>query len=214
MTEVTCIGTMVPGKMEDRTGSVGYMMPNSEAKLIDEEENEVVGEGEPGELWVRGPQVMQGYWNNPDATKETKNENGWLRTGDVAIVKKGMLTIVDRRKELIKVNGLQVAPAELEATLLKNRVVADAAVVGVVVHGEEVPRAYVVLQGFAVGKTSEVDIQSWVADRVAKHKRLVGGVKFLEEIPKLASGKIVGKVVKEWAQKDALELEGKVRARM
>lgn len=125
-----------------------------------------------------------------------------------------MWWIVDRKKELIKVNGLQVSPAELEAILLEMPEVADAAVVGIVLGGEELPRAYVALQPASKGKTTEADIRRFMHDRVAKYKRLAGGIMFLDEIPKLPSGKIVRKLVKEWAKRDARALEGSVRPRI
>ena len=102
----------------------------------------------------------------------------------------------------------------MEAVLLENQDVADAAAVGITVHGEELPRAYVVLQERAKGKTTEADIQRFVAGKVAKHKRLAGGVKFIDEVPKLASGKIVRKLMKEWAKRDAKEVESIVKARL
>ncbi|EHY52598.1 Phenylacetyl-CoA ligase epaB [Exophiala dermatitidis] len=215
MTETTCGGIIMPGVQADHTGSIGYLLPNTEAKLVDEDGREVTKEGEPGELWVRGPQMLLGYWRNEQATKESKTDDGWFKTGDVAVCKGQKFWIVDRKKELIKVNGLQVAPAELEAVLLENPDVADAAVVGVVVHGEELPRAYVVLQETAKRKgTTEQDIKDFVAARVAKHKRLEGGVKFIDEVPKLASGKIVRKLMKEWAKRDAKEVERTVKPRL
>ena len=214
MTETTCVGIMIPGNTKDLTGSIGYLIPNTEAQLLDEDGKEVTADGEPGELWLRGPQILLEYWRNPEATKESKTRDGWFKTGDVAVRKDQTWWIVDRKKELIKVNGLQVAPAELEATLLENEDVADAAVVGIVVHGEELPRGYVVLQAQAKGKTSEEDIKAFVASRVAKHKRLAGGVKFIDEVPKLASGKIIRKLMKEWAKRDAQEVEGMVKARL
>ncbi|KIW82328.1 hypothetical protein Z517_05355 [Fonsecaea pedrosoi CBS 271.37] len=214
MTETTCAGIMMPGMTKDLTGSIGYLLPNTEAKLMDEEGNEVTAEGEPGELWLRGPQMLLGYWRNEQATKESKTEDGWFKTGDVAVCKDQKWWIVDRKKELIKVNGLQVAPAELEAVLLEHEDVADAAAVGITVHGEELPRAYVVLQERAKGKTTEEDIKAFVASKVARHKRLAGGVKFIDEVPKLASGKIVRKLMKEWAKRDAQEVEGTVKARL
>jgi len=214
MTETTCAGIMIPGRMNDRTGSIGYLMPNTDAMLVDDDGNEVTKEGEPGELWLRGPQIMLKYWRNEAATRESITEDGWFKTGDVAVVRKEMFWIVDRKKELIKVNGLQVAPAELEAVLLKHPDVADAAAVGITLHDEEVPRAYVALQEHAKGKTTEADIQNFVAAAVAKHKRLAGGVKFVDEVPKLPSGKIVRKLMKEWAKRDAKEMESKVKARL
>ncbi len=98
--------------------------------------------------------------------------------------------------------------------LLENEDVADAAVVGITIHDEELPRAYVVLQNSARGRTTARDVQDFVAQKVSKHKRLVGGVKFIDEVPKLASGKIVRKVLKEWAKTDAKELEHTVKARL
>jgi 4-coumarate--CoA ligase len=195
MTETTCAGIMMPGLIKDLTGSIGYLLPNTEAKLIDEEGKEVTNENEPGEVWLRGPQMLLEYWRNPEATKESKTADGWFKTGDVGVRKGDRWWIVDRKKELIKVNGLQVAPAELEAVLLEHPDVADAAAVGITVHDEEMPRAYVVLQEGAKGKTTEEDIQEFVAGRVAKHKWLAGGVSFIDEVPKLASGKIVRKLV-------------------
>lgn len=214
MTETTCIGMMIPGAMSDDSGSIGYVLPNTEVKLMSEDGKEVVQENTPGEVWVRGPQIMKEYWRNEQATKESKDSEGWFHTGDVGVKRGDRFWIVDRMKELIKVNGLQVAPAELEAVLLEHEAVADAAAVGITVHGEELPRAYVVLQASAKGKVTAADIQDFVAEKVAKHKRLAGGVTFIDEVPKLASGKIVRKLMKEWAKRDAKEVEGQVRARL
>lgn len=134
MTEVTCGGISTPNSVQDRTGSVGKLLPGTEAKLLDEKGG-FAEVGEPGELFVRGPQVCLGYWRNEEASRETLSSDGWLKTGDVAVhdPKSDLFWIVDRKKELIKVNGLQVAPAELEALLLENDDVADAAVVGITV---------------------------------------------------------------------------------
>lgn len=177
MTEVTCSCLHVPGGMDDRSGSVGYIDPNSEMKLIDDDGKEV-GAGERGEIYVRGPNVCLGYWRNEKASKDSFDEEGFLKTGDVAVRDdKGWYWIVDRKKELIKVKGFQVPPAELEAVLLENDDIADAAVVGLQGDHEELPRAYVVLKDAAKGKVSEKDIQDWTAQHVAKHKRLDGGVK-------------------------------------
>lgn len=137
MTEVTCGGALVPGGVPDERGSVGVLAPGTEGKLVDEAGAEIVrgsgaGRSESGELLVRGPQVMLGYWRNEAATRDTLGADGWLRTGDVCVVdEKGWFWVVDRKKELIKVNAFQVAPAELEQLLLQNEHVADAAVVGI-----------------------------------------------------------------------------------
>src|SRR4051794_38911639 len=104
---------------ETPPGSIGALVPNTEARLVDPETGEDAGEGEPGEVWIRGPQVMVGYLNNDEATRETLGEDGWLRTGDIARVdENGFFFIVDRLKELIKYKGYQVPPAELEAVLV------------------------------------------------------------------------------------------------
>ncbi|RMD43748.1 hypothetical protein DV735_g1311, partial [Chaetothyriales sp. CBS 134920] len=214
-TKLGCVIAMNPGTVDiDESGSIGHLTPNTEIKLIDDDGNEAIGEGARGELVVRGPQIMKEYWRNEQATRDCKDSEGWFWTGDVALHRGGKFWIVDRKKELIKVNGLQVAPAELEAVLLEHDGIADAAAVGIVVHGEEIPRAYVVLQPHAKGKVNEKDIQDFVAKRVAKHKKLAGGVKFVDEIPKLASGKIIRKVMKEWSKRDVKEVESRVKARL
>jgi 4-coumarate--CoA ligase len=205
MTEVTCGSILVPGGRYDESGSVGLLIPNHELKVLDDDGKEVA-EGQPGEMYVRAPNVCLGYWRNEQATKETLDKEGWLKTGDVAVVKDNWFWIVDRKKELIKVNALQVAPAELEAVLLENDDVADAAVTGIKLGEEEWPRAYVTLKDEKKGKVSEKQIQEWMKGKVAKHKQLVGGVLFVDEVPKLASGKIQRKVMREWAKRDALEL--------
>ncbi|KAL0934682.1 4-coumarate- ligase [Colletotrichum truncatum] len=216
MTEVTCGAIHVPGGIKDDTGSVGRLDPNCECKLIDDEGREV-GFDQPGELCVRGPNICLGYWRNETATKEALDENGWLKTGDIAVCnKEGYFWIVDRKKELIKVNALQVAPAELEAVLLENEHVADAAVVGIMIDSNEWPRAYVAIQEPSKGKVNPVDIQEWIKSRVAKHKWLVGGVVFVDEVPRLASGKIQRKTMREWSKRDAAALIGSdgTRARL
>lgn len=133
MTEVTCAATTFDPSKYSASFSVGELVPNCEAKIVLDDEGRVEApQGERGEIWVRGPNVMKGYWNKPDATKETFGPDGWLKTGDVAYVdEEGHFFIVDRKKELIKVKGLQVAPAELEAMLLDHPEVQDAAVIGV-----------------------------------------------------------------------------------
>ena len=129
---------------------------------------------------------MKGYWRNERATREMfvdSPDGRWMKTGDVAYVdEQGRFFIVDRMKELIKVRGNQVAPAELEALLLEHPKVADACVVGVTIQGEEVPRAYVVLKEGEKGDEREVG--EWLAKRVTRYKRLVGGVVFVDVIPK------------------------------
>ncbi|KAF2021080.1 4-coumarate-CoA ligase [Aaosphaeria arxii CBS 175.79] len=203
MTEVTCSCLHVPGGRDDRSGSVGYIDPNASIKLVDENGNGVKT-GDRGEILVKGPNVCMGYWRNETATAETFDEEGFLRTGDIAINDdQGWYWIVDRKKELIKVKGFQVAPAELEAVLLEHEHVADAAVCALQVEHEELPRAYISLKAEHKNASTEWDIEKWMASRVAKHKHLTGGVVFIDEVPKSPSGKIQRRVLRDWASKDA-----------
>jgi acyl-CoA synthetase (AMP-forming)/AMP-acid ligase II len=175
-------------------GSVGVLVPNTEAKLFDPATGEEAKNGEPGELWMRGPQVMKGYYNNPASTSDTIMEGGWLRTGDIARQDEdGWLFIVDRAKELIKFKGLQVAPAELEAVLLTHPLIADAAVIGVPdEEAGEIPKAFVV----AKGELSAEQVMTYIAERVSPYKK-IRKVEFLDAIPKSASGKILRRVLKD-----------------
>lgn len=153
-----------------------------------------------GELWCRGPNVMKGYWRNPKATAQTLTPDGWLKTGDVAYVdENGMFFIVDRIKELIKVKGNQVAPAELEALLLEHPGIADAAVIGMPTEdGDEKPRAFVIRQVGPVGeKLTEQDVKAFVENKVVRYKRLAGGVEFVDVIPKNPSGKILRRQLRD-----------------
>jgi len=192
MTELSPVSHSTPDGMEAPRGCVGVALPNTESRLIDPETGEDVADGERGELLVRGPQVMKGYLNNPEATAATLDEDGWLHTGDIALVDDdGFFWIVDRVKELIKYKGYQVAPAELEAVLLTHPAIADAAVIGV--HDEEggeAPKAFVVL---AAGQAlTAAEVMEFVTAKVAPHKK-VRHVEFLDAIPKAASGKIFRK---------------------
>ena len=115
-----------------RGGKAGLLVPCTECRIVDPETGRDTAAGEAGEVWVRGPQVMKGYLNNPEATANTVDTDGWLHTGDIGVVDdEGYLSVVDRLKELIKVKGFQVAPAELEALLLKHPQIADVAVIPV-----------------------------------------------------------------------------------
>ncbi|GAA0650637.1 AMP-binding protein [Kutzneria viridogrisea] len=193
MTEMSPVSHSIPDAREDiRIGSVGLILPNMENKIVDLATGEEVGTGERGELWCKGPNVMKGYLNNAEATAATLDEDGFLHTGDVAVIdERGVVTIVDRVKELIKYKGYQVPPAELEALLLTHPSIADAAVIGVIdAEGEEVPKAFVVRQADA--ELSEAEVMGFVAERVAPHKK-VRVVEFLEAIPKSAAGKILRK---------------------
>jgi acyl-CoA synthetase (AMP-forming)/AMP-acid ligase II len=177
-------------------GSVGYAIPNTECRLVDPATGEDAPEGERGELWIRGPQVMKGYLNNQQATRETVDSDGWLHTGDVAVVDDhGIYAVVDRVKELIKYKGYQVAPAELEAVLLGHPEIADAAVIGVPEKesGEELPKAFVVrAPGSELSKDA---VMAYMAEKVAPHKK-IRFVEFIDAVPKSAAGKILRKDLK------------------
>lgn len=162
--------------------------------------------GETGELWIKGPNVFQGYHNNPEGTKNALTEDGYFKTGDVGHQDKdGNFYITDRVKELIKYKGFQVPPAELEGLLISHPMVNDVAVVGIYNENQatEVPRAYIVPKpGVEGGPKTAIDIMQWLQAKVANHKRLRGGVRFVDEIPKSASGKIMRRVLKVKAQEE------------
>jgi acyl-CoA synthetase (AMP-forming)/AMP-acid ligase II len=175
-------------------GSVGLCAPNTECKIVDLETGTAVGRNQEGELCVRGPQVMKGYLNRPEATAHTIDAEGWLHTGDVGYADNdGHFFIVDRAKELIKYKGFQVAPAELEAILLTHPAVADAAVIPIPDdEAGEIPKAYVVLKTAAEAE----EILAFVAARVASFKK-IRLIEFTDKIPKSASGKILRRVLVE-----------------
>lgn len=173
-------------------GSVGVPAPNTECKIVDLETGESLGPNQEGEVCVRGPQVMKGYLNRPEATAQTIDREMWLHTGDIGYADAdGHFFIVDRAKELIKYKGFQVPPAELEALLLTHPHVADCAVIPCPdEEAGEVPKAFVVLKGEA----SSQELMTFVAARVAPHKK-IRSVEFIDQIPKSASGKILRRVL-------------------
>jgi acyl-CoA synthetase (AMP-forming)/AMP-acid ligase II len=175
-------------------GSIGPAVPNTECRIVDVLSGEDAPAGEPGELCIRGPQVMKGYLNKPGATAQAIDSDGWLHTGDIALVDEhGMVRIVDRVKELIKYKGNQVAPAELEAVLLTHPTITDAAVIGVPdEEAGEVPKAFVVTNA----ALPPDDVSAFVAERVAPYKKL-RAVEMVDEIPKAPSGKILRRVLIE-----------------
>ncbi|KAJ5161617.1 hypothetical protein N7492_007009 [Penicillium capsulatum] len=199
MTEVTCSMLGWDPREISTSASVGKPNPNCEAKLMADDGSEIVEPNQRGELWVRGPNVMKGYWRNAEATRQTKTNDGWLKSGDIAYVdEQGTINVVDRIKELIKVKGFQVAPAELEALLLEHPAIADVAVIGVTINDNECPRAYVVRKPGQSPTPQE--ILRFMDGKVSAIKRITGGVEFLEAIPKNPSGKILRKVLREQAQ--------------
>jgi acyl-CoA synthetase (AMP-forming)/AMP-acid ligase II len=177
-----------------KVAGIGPPLPNTEAKIVDVSTGAELGPGQEGEVCIRGPQVMTGYLNRPDATRAMIDAEGWLHTGDVGYADEdGCFFIVDRVKELIKYKGLQIAPAELEAVLLAHDGVADAAVIPVPdEEAGEVPKAFVVLKP---GTTPD-DVCAFVAARVAPYKKL-RHIEVTEQIPKSPSGKILRRLLVE-----------------
>jgi acyl-CoA synthetase (AMP-forming)/AMP-acid ligase II len=172
--------------------SIGALLPSTEARIVDPETGYDVVDATPGELWIRGPQVMQGYLGNREATEHTLTD-GWMRTGDIVECRDGQFYVVDRLKELIKYNGFQVAPAELESLLLTHPQISDVAVVGIP-HptAGEIPKAFIVVDG----SIDITDLLEWVAARVASYKK-IRDVEIVEHIPKSPTGKILRRVLKD-----------------
>lgn len=210
MTESSPV-THVSTRGETPLASIGMPVANTECKVVDLTDPDFAeilppgNEGErsdAGEMWIRGPQVMQGYLNNDEATEVTLLRDGWLRTGDIVQYDhEGNVYVVDRAKELIKYKGYQVAPAELEALLMTHEDVADAAVVGFIREsdGEEIPRAFVVPQTDAAGEPVAIDrdtLMEWVNGRVAPYKK-IRIVEITDVIPKSGTGKILRKDLRD-----------------
>ncbi|WWC88664.1 uncharacterized protein L201_003577 [Kwoniella dendrophila CBS 6074] len=217
-TPVTHVMNLEESKNSLNDGKIGKLMPTYQARLISQQTSKDLnfGNGEDrGELWLRGPSVMKGYWKNQQATNDVFAKGGWFKTGDIATIdKRGYFSIVDRVKELIKYKGFQVPPAELEALLLTHPEITDVGVIGIYSREQatELPRAYVVPKGGLSSLPTSEDkaafstkIQEWVNGKVANHKKLRGGVVLLDQIPKSPSGKILRKDLRAKAIKDEEE---------
>ena len=175
--------------VEQRIGSVGRVLEGIRVRLVDEEGNDAVA-GDAGEVWVKGPNVFVGYHDDPDATARVLTDDGWLRTGDIAVSDdEGNLWLVDRAKDLIIVSGFNVYPAEVEEVLAEHPAVAEAGVVGVPhPHQGEAVKAYVVLRpGATVQEDTLVD---WCLDRLARYK-CPSKVLFVDALPRNANGKVL-----------------------
>ena len=200
MTEASPVTHLSPtGNAPFKPGSIGCIVPNTEVKIVEvgAGSDAELPIGREGELWIRGPQIMRGYLNQPEETAACLDREGWYHTGDVGYVDaEGSFFIVDRTKELIKYKGLQVAPAELEALLVTHPAVLDVAVVRIAdEEAGEVPKAFVVLKPDAASRaTGAGALMSWVAQRVAPHKK-IRQLEFIDQIPKSASGKILRRVL-------------------
>nr|POE51164.1 4-coumarate--coa ligase-like 9 [Quercus suber] len=200
MTEsCSCITAHPPSKYDYQYAhTVGTIVASTSVKIMKEDGTEA-GVGEPGEILAKGPQIVMGYLNNDEATKTTFDQDGYLHTGDQgAIDEDGVVTILDRIKEMIKVKGIGVAPAELEDLLLGHPMVEDVAVLGIPDdYSGEVPKAYVVLKhGDEANQQAGRDLIKYVREKKVKYKA-VKEVEFIEAIPKSASGKILRRILKD-----------------
>ena len=198
----------------DKTmGSVGKLFPSIAMKVMRDDHE--LPNGQDGEVWLKGPNIFKGYYKNPKATSESIVD-GWFRSGDIGYIDSdGHLYLTDRLKELIKYNGFQVAPAQLEGLLLRHPAVNDVAVVGVYSkeRATELPRAYVVLaEGHSAGIKLERGLSQWLHEKVARYKRLRGGVRFVDSIPKSAAGKLLRRVLVERAKEE--EQQGTISAKL
>ncbi len=191
MTELSPVSHSTP-EGDYRPGTSGVTVSNTESRIVDPETGEDQPVGGRGELWVRGPQVMLGYLNNPTATAETIDSEGWLHTGDIGIIDEhGHMSIVDRMKELIKFKGFQVAPAELEALLITHPKITDVAVIGIPDdEAGEIPKAFVTTD--SSDPVTLEEIQALVSANLVSYKQ-IRQFEIIDAIPKSASGKILRK---------------------
>jgi long-chain acyl-CoA synthetase len=189
MTETSPVTNVNPmNRIKDAT--VGPPIADTIEKVVSLDDGRELGVGEVGELLTHGPQVMQGYWQKPEDTAETLPNGGWIRTGDIVQMDdEGYVTILDRKKEMIKYKGYQIAPAELEALLMEHPAVMDSAVIPKRdAESGEVPKAFVLLRQ---GQDASVeDLMRFVEERVAPYKK-VREIEFVQAIPKTPSGKIL-----------------------
>jgi len=194
MTELSPVSHITP-LSGPRSGASGLTIPNTQCRIVDPETGQDLSANNEGELWVKGPQVMLGYLNSEQASKDTLTEDGWLKTGDVALIDSdGYMFIVDRLKELIKYKGFQVAPAELEAVLVAHAGIQDAAVIGKPdEEAGELPVAFIVRADQALG---EDEIKQHIDDTLAHYKK-IHHVTFVEQIPKSPSGKILRRLLRQ-----------------
>ncbi|MCB2062839.1 MAG: long-chain fatty acid--CoA ligase [Novosphingobium sp.] len=199
LTESSGVVSTNPFDGDDRTGTIGHPLPDTDLRLIDKDDpHRDAPPGEPGELVVKGPQIMLGYWNRPEAAAHIFTEidgERWLRTGDIAEMDEdGYVRIVDRSKDMIAVGGFKVFPSQVEAVLLENPAIKEALVIGVTdaYHGE-MPRAYVVLQPDATDNGAQ--LAEWLNARVGKHER-VDSVIIRDDLPKTMIGKLDRKALR------------------
>ncbi|KAK8121134.1 4-coumarate-CoA ligase 2a [Apiospora kogelbergensis] len=199
LSETTGAVTAVLAGESDDTGSIGSILPTIQLRLVDDDFRDVEP-GREGELVLKGPVVTRGYYNNPAATRDAFRD-GWFLSGDIGVMRNGKFYVVDRKKELLKYKGLQVAPAEIEGLLCEHPLIKEAAVIGLAdPSAGDLPCAFVV--PVEDGALAAAEVKKYVADRLAPHNQLRGGVLFIDEIPKNAIGKLLRRELRERAKKE------------
>ncbi|KAH8118014.1 acetyl-CoA synthetase-like protein [Phellopilus nigrolimitatus] len=213
-----------PGQygLQPDPASTGILIPGQEARIIRDDGSEADYD-EPGELLLRGGNIVLGYWGDDEATRESFLPDGWLRTGDrFRVTKQGVFYYEDRMKDTLKISGAQVAPAEIERVLLTHPqgLVADVAVAGVPppnnTRDERIPRAWVVLSesGRAVPEAEVLRVlDAWVREQLSRYKWLTGGIAIVNDVPKNPTGKVLRRVLVEGYVKER-EREGRVKAKL
>ena len=201
MTETT-FTTFCGEVRADKPGSPGTLVRGMECKVVDPDTGKTLPMGSRGELCFRGQMVMRGYLGNPEATNEVLDQDGWLFSGDLGFVDEdGYYYIVERLKDILKYNGHQVSPSELEALLITHPAVSEAAVIGEPHEYGEAPRALVILAEGA--QVTPQELQEYIAGKVAPHKQLRGGISFVSCFPRTASGKLQRKTLRALLLEDA-----------
>lgn len=194
LTEASPVVSVNPTHMPPRVGTIGVPLPSTDVRILDDNRQEVPA-GSPGELAVKGPQVMRGYWNRPDETAACLTDDGWLLTGDIAIMSEdGFLEIVDRKKEIILVSGFNVYPGEIEDAAMMHPAVAEAGAIGVPDdHAGEVPKLFVARRDATL---TETQLRAHLAENLTGYKR-PRYIEFVEELPKTNVGKVLRRVLAE-----------------
>lgn len=200
LTEASPVVALNPLWGQGRTGTIGLPLQSTEVRIVDAHDGAPVPLGQPGELSIRGPQVMKGYWNTPEETAQVLSSDGWLLTGDIATMdEQGFLRIVDRKKDLIVVGGFNVYPNEVEAVIASHPLVGDVGVIGVPdEYSGEAVRAYVVRRDPSL---TEDELTQWCRKRLTGYKRPRRFI-FVSELPKSAVGKVLRRQLREHAPVD------------
>ncbi len=194
LSETSPIATANPVNIKAYTGTIGIPLPSTEVAILDDDGKEVAL-GERGEIAIRGPQVMKGYWNRPDETEKVMTADGFFRTGDIGIMDdKGYTKIVDRKKDMILVSGFNVYPAEIEEVITNHPKVLEAAAIGVADEKSgEVPKLFVVKKDPSL---TEAELKIYINENLTGYKR-PKYIEFIAELPKSNVGKILRKELRK-----------------